>query len=88
VNGQEELVDYWAVTLLGRLGSEAALAAPCLGQALECSPFPSVCQRAAWALRELGQSAGPAKASLEQAAASSEPRLARLAQAALGQLTG
>lgn len=83
INDQEELADYWAITLLGRLGPSAAAAAECLGQALENSPYPGVCQRAAWALRELGPSAKPAQASLRKAAASSEPRLARLAQQAL-----
>ena len=86
VDGQDELANYWAVTLLGRLGPEAASAAQCLGETLGHSPYPSVCQRAAWALRKLGPSAGPAKASLQQAADSSEPRLARLAQEALKQL--
>jgi len=88
VDAQEELAGYWAVTLLGRLRAEAASAAQSLGRTLKCSPYPSVCQRAAWALRELGPSAGPAKASLEQAAASPEPRLARLAREALEQLAG
>ena len=88
VDGKEELADYWAVTLLGRLGPMAVSAAQCLGQALEHSSYPGVCQRAAWALRELGPSAKPAKASLQKATKSSDPRLARLAQEALGQLAG
>ena len=83
IDNQEELADYWAITLLGRLGPDAAVAAECLGQTLENSSYSSVCQRAAWALRELGPSAKPAQDSLRIAAASSEPRLARLAQQAI-----
>ena len=88
VDGVNELADYWAVTLLGRLGPQAASAAQCLGQTLEHSSYPGVCQRAAWALRELGPSADRAKAALERAAKSSDPRLVRLAQEALAQLAG
>jgi len=87
VDGREELADYWAVTLLGRLGPEAASAAQCLGKTLENSDAPGVRQRAAWALRELGPSAKPAKAALKRAAKSTEPRLARLARETLEQLS-
>ena len=87
IAGKEELVDFWAITLLGRLGSDGAPAAACLGETLANSPYPSVCQRAAWALRELGASALPAKVSLQNAADNRlEPRLSRLAQEALTQI--
>lgn len=82
----EELVGYWAVTLLGRLGAEAADAGTALARALEHSPHLAVRQRAAWALERVKDTSPPVLAALTRAAASSDPRLARLARQALAQL--
>lgn len=81
-----ELVGYWAVTLLGRLGSDAVRSATALTHALERSPHGAVRQRAAWALGEVGDTSPPVLAALARAAESSDPRLARLAGQALAQL--
>ena len=56
VDGGEQSA-YWAATLLGRLGEEAAAAAGPLGQSLTQSFHASVRQRAAWALQRLGPAA-------------------------------
>jgi HEAT repeat protein len=79
-------VAYWAATLLGRLGGEAAPAAPALGNALGGHGELAVRQRAAWALGKIGPAAAVAKDALEEAAAGSDPRLASLARAALDRL--
>ncbi|MHB8900162.1 MAG: HEAT repeat domain-containing protein [Thermoguttaceae bacterium] len=41
---------YWAATLIGRLGPEAAAAGPALVAVIEASPHPQVRRRSAWAL--------------------------------------
>ena len=79
-------VGYWAATLLGRLGAEAAATVPALASVVAGSLEMSVRQRAAWALGKIGPPAGDALDALRQAAASSDPRLARLAQRAVAQL--
>jgi HEAT repeat protein len=75
-------VAYWAVTLIGRLGSDAAAAVEDLARAL-ASPASHVRQRAAWALGEVGSLAAPAIPALRTAAQSNDARLARFAQRAL-----
>jgi HEAT repeat protein len=77
---------YWAVTLLGRLQSQAAAAAPALAAALENHAEMPVRERAAWALGQVGAAAAPAREALERAAHSDDRRLARLAQEALARL--
>ena len=79
-------VAYWAATLLGRLESKAAPAAPNLVQALITHPEMAVRQRAAWALGKIGPAAGAARDALAQAAQSPDRRLARLAREAIGHL--
>lgn len=79
-------VGYWAATLLGRLKAEAAPAVDALAHAVAGSPHLSVRQRAAWALGEIGSPA--AIPSLKKAATDPDPRLARLAQQAIEQITG
>ena len=79
---------YWAATLLGRLGADAAPAVPDLAAALGPERELGVRERAAWALGRLGPAATAARGALEQAAASNERRLARLAREALGRLEG
>lgn len=82
--GGEPLSAYWATTLLGRSGKDAAKAVPVLANCIESSADPSVRQRAAWAIGKIGPSASSARAVLERATASDDPRLARLAAEALG----
>ena len=83
---QSELVAYWAVTLLGRLGPAAINQLSQLCQALAHSPHLPVRERAAWALGQLGPLAHDALTVLEEAANSDHPRLARLAQASIVQI--
>jgi HEAT repeat protein len=79
-------VAYWAVTLLGRSGPAADAAVGALSAALRDHAASAVRQRAAWALGKVGQSATNAIDELEAAAASDDPRLARLARQAIDQL--
>ena len=83
-----ELVAYWAVTLLGRLGLEAKSVAPALVSVLESSSHLAVRQRAAWALGQIKDGGAATVAALERAKHAADPRLARLASQALGQLQG
>lgn len=80
-------VAYWAATLLGRLGatagsSSSAFVKP-LVVALDSYPESAVRERAAWALGQTGPPAKEAIPALQTAAASTIPRLARLAKEAL-----
>jgi HEAT repeat protein len=79
-------VAYWAATLIGRLEPEASAAVPALIEALENSPHQNVRQRAAWALGKIGPAAVAAAGSLRAAAGGDDPRLARLAERALGEI--
>jgi HEAT repeat protein len=81
-------VGYWAVTLLGRLGTDAAPAVQALAHAVAGSPHASVRQRSAWALGQIGPAAVAALPSLRKAADDPDPRLARLATEAIDQITG
>ena len=81
-------VGYWAATLLGRLGEEAAPAIATLTAAL-AAPAPLVVrQRAAWALGNIGAAAASSKPALEAAAKQGDARLARLAHQAIEQISG
>ncbi len=82
------LTAYWATTLLGRLGQDAAAAVPVLAGCIESSADLSVRQRAAWALGKIGRPASSARAALEKAAAQGDERLARLAKEALEAIEG
>ncbi len=86
LTGDKADVAYWAATLIGRLGPDAAAAVPALVEALQGSPYQNVRQRAAWALGKIGPGAAAAREALRAAAASEDPRLARLAEGAIGQL--
>jgi HEAT repeat protein len=79
-NTQDDIA-YWAATLIGRCGPTALAASQSLSQAL-AHPSTTVQQQAAWALGQLGSSARCALPALTEAATSSDPRLARLAQQA------
>lgn len=81
------LARYWSATLLGRLESEVAPQAVArLAATLTADDDAAVRQRAAWALGKIGPAAAAARDALEQAAASDDPRLARLAARALQSL--
>jgi HEAT repeat protein len=83
VSAANPLVAYWATTLLGRSGQDAASATTALATAVQSAADSAVRERAAWALGRIGPAAVAARGSLEQAAASGEQRLARLAAEAL-----
>ena len=86
IEGRSPDVGYWAATLLGRLKNKAAPAVNALAGAVAGSRHLPVRQRAAWALGEIGPSAATAVPSLQKAAADSDPRLASLAEKAIGQI--
>ena len=80
---------YWAATLLGRMGNDAWQATDALAGIVARESVPAeVRQRAAWALGQFGPDASSAVQQLEQAAASDDARLARLAQEALQSIAG
>ncbi|MBI2807569.1 MAG: HEAT repeat domain-containing protein [Planctomycetes bacterium] len=79
-------VAYWAITLVGRLGAEAADAVEPLAEVVRQHSVPAVRERAAWALGCIGPVAAPSLDVLQLAATSDNPRLARLARAAIEQI--
>lgn len=83
VGSSHPLVAYWAATLLGRSGQNAATATTALAACLASASDPAVAQRAAWALGKIGPAAATGRDALEKAALSADPRLARLAREAL-----
>lgn len=89
VGGKNPLCGYWAATLLGRAGQDAATAVGLLAAGVEAAADPAVRQRAAWALGKIGPAAAGAVEVLRRAAAQGQdPRLARLAQEAIGSIGG
>ena len=76
---EDELVAFWAVTLIGRLESKAADAESLLVELLEKSTSLPVRQKAAWALGKLNASSDEAVEALKRASQSEDDRLARLA---------
>jgi HEAT repeat protein len=76
-------VGYWAATLLGRLEHDAKASVEKLSGSLSGHIALAVRQRAAWALGRIGESAAPALPQLKSAAQSDDPRLARLANEAI-----
>ncbi len=87
----QELVAYWSITLLGRLGSAAASTSEAstsdtLITALQSSRHLAVQQRAAWALGEIGEQSESVTKALQQASEAADPRLAKLAMRALSKL--
>jgi HEAT repeat protein len=79
-------VGYWAATLLGRCGQSAESSVPALTASLSPPAADIVRQRSAWALGKIGPAATVALPALQQAAASDDARLARLAKTALEQI--
>ena len=88
VDHPHPLVGYWATTLLGRAGADAASAVPALTKCLDSRADLAVRQRAAWALGQVGPSATAACETLRRAASQSDERLARLASEALAAIGG
>lgn len=82
------LVAYWAATLLGRAGEDAASAVPALALCVDSTAELSVRQRAAWALGKIGPAAAAARDALARAARQDDPRLARLAAEAIEEIGG
>jgi HEAT repeat protein len=76
-------IAYWAATLIGRAGVDAAPAVPALVQVLESEADLPVRERAAWALGQIGPPAKNAVTALTAAANCEDARLARLAKKAL-----
>ncbi len=85
LSADEGDVGYWAATLLGRLGDQAAPAVPALAAGLG-SPVQNTRHRSAWALGRIGTAAAAAVPALERATRDDDPRLARLATKALDQV--
>lgn len=79
---------YWAATMLGRLGPEAATAVAALEQLLCDSMYLPARERATWALAEIGPAAAAAIPSLQSVAENAPPRLKRLAHQALAAING
>lgn len=77
---------YWAATLLGRLGDQAATAVKSLAAVVTAHPQLAVRERSAWALGQIGPAARPAKEVLEAVTRGDAPRLARLARESLEQI--
>ncbi len=88
VDSPDALAAYWAITLLGRSGKNAAEAVAVLVASVESSADLSVRQRAAWALGKIGPAAGAARGTLKRAAGQGDERLARLAKEALESIGG
>jgi HEAT repeat protein len=82
VRDENANIAYWAVTLIGRLGPEAAPAVTPLVAALSVAPI-NVRERSAWALGQMGPAARAAREALRRESSSNAPRLARLAAEAL-----
>jgi HEAT repeat protein len=83
LNDESSDVGYWAATLLGRVGPEAASATSALAEALSNSPHAAVQERAALALGKIGPAAKSAAPELMVAASGGSARLAKLARDAL-----
>ena len=81
-------VNYWAATLLGRLGPDAAPSAETLARVVVGTASAAVRQRAAWALGEIGPGVAAAIPALKTAAGDPDPRLARLAAEAIQKIGG
>ena len=79
----ENDVAFWALKLLGRLGEEAKSQEASLVAALKGDRAIQIQQNAAWALGKIGSLGSEARGMLEQAAKSSDSRLAHLASEAL-----
>lgn len=80
-------VVYWAATLLGRLEAQAEPFSADLAKVLDSAAELHARERAAWALGMIGPPARDAALlALDKAAASKEPRLARVASQAAARI--
>ena len=84
----EPLSAYWAATLLGRAGRDAAAAVPALATCVASAEDMAVRERAAWALGKIGPAAAAARGTLKRAVGQGDERLARLANEALEAIGG
>ena len=81
-------IEYWAATMLGRLGTAACGATGVLASCLLDSPYLAARERAAWALSEIGPAARSAMNALRQIGPDDPPRLQRLAATAIQSVVG
>jgi len=81
-------IEYWAATMLGRLGTVAAGATAVLANCLLDSACLAARERAAWALAEIGPAARSAMNALRQIGPEDPPRLQRLTAAAMQSVVG
>ena len=81
-------VAYWAATLLGRLGADAAPATDTLARLVAKPAGAADRERAAWALGQIGPGAAAAIPVLKTAASNPDSRLARLAAEAIQKIGG
>lgn len=82
---KKTLTAYWAITLLGRAGPEAAVHQQVLVALLKYSAHLVVREKAAWSLGRMHADSSEAMKALQQAAQSPETRLSRVAARALQQ---
>lgn len=79
---------YWAATMLGRLGSDAAASVAALQRFIGESMYLPARERATWAIGEIGPAASGAIPTLRKAAQQGPPRLQRLAHQAMLAIKG
>ena len=84
---QNESTAYWAATLLGRAGADAAPHSDRIAVVASDGAKP-VAERAVWALGKIGPGASTALPTLRTLAEAEEPRTARLAQQAIAAIEG
>lgn len=77
---------YWAATLLGRLGADAAAATDALAQFASSQSELAARERCVWALGEIGPAAKNALPVLTKLTSAATPRIARLALQAIEQI--
>ncbi|MFK8115611.1 MAG: HEAT repeat domain-containing protein [Rubripirellula sp.] len=81
-------VCYWAATMLGRLGTEAASASQALAAFAETSEHLAAREQAVWALCQLGPAASHAILTMQRIAEDAPARLHRMVQHAIERLQG
>lgn len=77
---------YWAATLLGRCGADAAGVVPTLASVAASEADLAIRERTVWALSKIGPTALAVLPTLEKLANLEHTRLARLAQQAIKQI--
>jgi hypothetical protein len=84
-HSEDPLTVYWAVTLLGRAGPDAAVHEQVLVTLLQHSKDLAVQEKAAWSLGRMQANSLGATQALQQASQSPEARLSRVAAKSLQQ---